>query len=249
MQTPSVVGGAAFDSRVAVSWSSSRPSTRVTPSWRNTAEVDLVGPGQVAGVRVGHRRPLVGLAHLDDDDRHPLPGGVVGGQHERAPVLEALDVGGDDPDVGLVGEPAGEVGELQVDLVARRRPRAQVQAQLLGLVDRPALVSALGDEGDGPAGVVLVEGLEGVQVRVGAEQAGVASGHQLVELGLQGGALVTGLGETGGEDDGEARASWPAPPRRRRPRHRPGSRPCRGRRGRRARCAGTADRRSPPGSG
>ena len=39
MQTPSVVGGAARDSSIAVSWSSSSPSTRVTPYWRNTAEV------------------------------------------------------------------------------------------------------------------------------------------------------------------------------------------------------------------
>ncbi len=44
MQTPSAVGGAARDSSVAVSWSSSRPSTRMTPNWRNTAEVTASEP-------------------------------------------------------------------------------------------------------------------------------------------------------------------------------------------------------------
>ena len=71
---------------------------------------------------------------------------------QRAAVLEPLDVGGDDADLVLVGEPGGEVGELEVDLVAGRRPVRQGDADLLGLEDRPALVPALGDERDGRPG-------------------------------------------------------------------------------------------------
>ena len=81
-----------------------------------------VGARELAGVGAGHRRARVGAPDLHAHDRHAGRGRVVGGEVQRAAVLETLDVGRDHAGVGLVGEPAGEVGELEVDLVARRRP-------------------------------------------------------------------------------------------------------------------------------
>ncbi len=162
-----------------------------------------VGPGEVTGVRLRHRRPLVGLAHLHHHERHALPRGVVGGQHQRAAVLEPLDVGRDHAHLGVVGEPAGEVGELEVDLVAGRGPGRDPQPELLGLEHRPPLVPALGDEGDRPAGVARGEGLERVQVRVGPEQVGGGRRHQSRQLLLTPGTGSSGLGETGREDHRE----------------------------------------------
>ena len=117
-----VFSGRVRASAADTSSSSSRPSTRVTPNWRNTARRDRVGTGEVAGVRLRHRAAGLGLADLHHHDRLAQLRGVVGGEHQRAAVLEALDVARDHADLGLVGEVAGEVGELEVDLVAGRRP-------------------------------------------------------------------------------------------------------------------------------
>ena len=168
---------------------------------------DGVGAGEVAGMRLGHGRALVGSSHLHDDHRRALRGGVVGRQHEGAAVLEALDVRGDHADLGLVGEVRGEVGELEVDLVAGRRPVRHRDAELLALEDRAALVPALGDERDRRAGQIGAELGERVQVGVGPEQAGVARGDELGEAGLELLAFGSGLGEAGREDHGEPGAA------------------------------------------
>ena len=61
---------------------------------------DGVGAGEVARVGLGHRPALVGAADLHHDERLAQLGRVVGGQHERAPVLEALDVAATTPTSG-----------------------------------------------------------------------------------------------------------------------------------------------------
>ncbi len=104
---------------------------------------------------------------------------VVGGEHEGAAVLEALDVAGDDADLGLIGEVGREVGELQVDLVARRCPMSQADADLLALEHRSPLMAGLRDQRDGWPGEVAAEGLERVQVGVRAEQPGLARGDEI----------------------------------------------------------------------
>jgi hypothetical protein len=159
----------------------------------------------VAGVGLGHRAPLVGAADLDHHDGNPGLGGLVGGQHQRASVLEAFDVGGDDADVGLGGEVGAEVGELEIGLVAGGRPVREPDADVLALEDRPALVPALGDEGDGLAREVVAEGLEGVEVGVGPEHVDVAVGDERLHAGLQALAFGPDLGEAGGEHHRELR--------------------------------------------
>ena len=130
---------------------------------------------------------------------------MVGGEHERAPVLEPFDVGGDHADLGLVGEVAREVGELEVDLVAGGRPVREADAELLALEDRPALVAALRHERDRGTGEVGAEVGEGVEVGVGAEQAGVAAAREPREPGLEHLAGGADLREPGREDDRELR--------------------------------------------
>ena len=144
-----------------------------------------VGAGEMTGVRLGHRATLARAADLDAHDRHAALRGVVGREHQRAAVLEALDVRGDHADVGLVDEVAGEVGELEVDLVAGRRPVAQGDAEVLCLEDRTALVPALGDERDLGRRQVVAERLERVEVGVRSEQVGVAGRDQVLEPLLQ----------------------------------------------------------------
>ena len=134
----------------------------------------------------------------------PGPGRVVGGEHQRAAVLEALDVGGDHADLGLVGEVAGEVGELEVDLVAGRRPVRERDAELLGLEHRAALVAALGDEGDRRPGEVVAERLERVEVGVRPEQVGARRSRPgRSSRSWSGLAVRAGLGEAGREDHRE----------------------------------------------
>ena len=154
-------------------------------------------------MRLRHRRALGGLAHLDDDDGLAGARRVVGGELEGAAVLEPLDVAGDHAHLVLVGEVAGEVGELEVDLVAGRRPVRQLHPEVLRLEDRPSLVPGLGDEGDGRPGQVVAERLEGVEVRVRPEQVRGAAVDELLQAPLELGARRARLGEAGGEDDGE----------------------------------------------
>ena len=130
-------------------------------------------------------------------------GGVVGGERERAPVLEPLDVGGDHAGVGQVGEVPGEVGELEVDLVAGRRPVVEADAELLGLEDRAPLVARLADQRDLPAGQVGAERLERVEVGVRSEEVEIAGLDQRGEPGLGRDPVGALLGEPGAEDDGE----------------------------------------------
>ena len=154
-------------------------------------------------MRLRHRTPGRGLADLDHHDRLAQPRRVVGGEHERAAVLETLDVAGDHTHLGLVREVAGEVGELEIDLVARRRPVRKANPDFLALEHRPALVSRLGDERDRRALEVGAEILERVEVGVGPEQAHVAAAHQSLESPLTAFALGAGLREPGREDHRE----------------------------------------------
>ena len=77
----------------------------------------VIGPGGLPGVAAGRPAARCRRADLEHGDRDTGPGAVVGGQHQGAAVLEALDVGGDGADLGLVGEPPGEIRELEVGLV------------------------------------------------------------------------------------------------------------------------------------
>ena len=120
------------------------------------------------GVGHGHGPALVGTAHLHDDEGHAPAGRVVRRQHEGTAVLEALDVGGDDTDLVLVGEVAHEVGDLEVDLVPGGCPVGERDAELLALEDRTTLMAALRDEGDLGRCQVVAEG----RVRVLGEPLG-----------------------------------------------------------------------------
>ena len=166
---------------------------------------DRVGAGQVAGVALGHRRAGVGAADLHHDDGLVQRRRVLGREHERATVLEALDVAGDDPDLGLVGEVGGEVRELEVHLVPGRGPVREPDADLLALEHGPALVAGLGDERDRRPVEVGAELLERVEVGVRAEEADVATPDQAFEAALERGAVLAGLAEPGGEDHRELR--------------------------------------------
>ena len=44
------------------------------PELREDGVVHGIRTGQMAGVGLGHRPPLVGAAHLDHDDGHPVLG-------------------------------------------------------------------------------------------------------------------------------------------------------------------------------
>jgi hypothetical protein len=163
-----------------------------------------VGAGEVAGVRLRHGASLVGAAHLDAHDRDAVARRLIGGQQQGAPVLEPLDVARDGSDLGPGGEVPGEVGELEVGLVAGRRPVRKADAELLTLEDGPALMAALGDQRDRPTGQVGAELLEGVEVRVGTEQMQLAPGDELLHLPLELLALGADLGEAGGEHHRES---------------------------------------------
>ena len=139
----------------------------------------------MTGVRLRHRLAGRGLADLHHHDRLAQLGRVVGGEHQRAAVLEALDVARDHADLGLVGEVAGEVGELEVDLVAGRRPVREPDPDLLALEHGPALVARLRDERDRRTVEVGAEVLERVEVRVRAEQAHVAAVHEFARGGVR----------------------------------------------------------------
>ena len=128
---------------------------------------------------------------------------MVGREHQRATVLEALDVAGDHPDLGLLGEVPGEVGEFQVDFVARRGPMREPDAHLLALEHGAALVAGLRDQRDRRPVEIRAELLERVEVRVGAEQPHIAAAHELLEPAFALRALGAGLGETGREDHRE----------------------------------------------
>jgi len=81
----------------------------------------------------------------------------------------------------------------------------QTDPELLPLEDRAALVPALGDERDRRALEIVAEIGERVQVRVRAEEAGVAVAGELGEARFE---RLTGradLGEAGGEDHRELR--------------------------------------------
>jgi hypothetical protein len=166
---------------------------------------DGVGTGEVAGVALGHRPPGLGPPDLHAHDRDTQRRAAVGRQLQRAPVLEPLDVRRHHADLGLRREPGGEVGELEVDLVAGRGPVGQPDAEVLGLEDRPALVPRLRDERDPPALDVVAEQLEGVEVGVGPEQVGARRLHQGRQRRLQRLAVGADLGEAGGEDHRVAR--------------------------------------------
>ena len=64
-------------------------------------------------------------------------------------------------------------------------------------------MAALGDEGDGLAGQVLAEDLEGVEVGVGPEDVEVTAGDDLLHLVLEPFTLRSHLGESGREHDRE----------------------------------------------
>jgi hypothetical protein len=166
---------------------------------------DRVGTGEVAGVRLGHRTALARAPDLHAHDGLSGLGRMVGGQHQGATILEAFDVGRDDADLRLVEEVLGEVGELEVGLVARGCPVRQGDALFLRLEHGAALVPALGDEGDLRRRQIVAERLERVQVRVRAEQVRAAAGDQVLEPLLQRLTLGSDLVEAGGEDDGVAR--------------------------------------------
>ncbi len=164
---------------------------------------DRVGPGEVARVALGHRAAGLGAADLHHHDRLLQLRGVIRGEHQRAAVLEAFDVAGDDADLVLVGEVAGEVGELEVDLVAGRRPVRETDAELLALEDRATLVAGLGHERDRRTFEVVTEALERVEVRVRPEEAHIAALDQLGQARLELLAVLARLREAGGEDDRE----------------------------------------------
>ena len=78
----------------------------------------------------------------------PCPAAASAAARSVLPVAKTLDVGGDRADFGLGGEPGGEVGELEVGLVAGGRPVREPDADFLRLEDGPALMPALRDERD-----------------------------------------------------------------------------------------------------
>ena len=163
----------------------------------------LVGAGQFAGVGGGGPCPGLGAADLDRDDGHPAPGRPVGGEQKGPSVLEPLDVTGDGPDLGALGEVGDEVRGLQVRLVAGGRPVGEPYAQLLEGEHGPPLVSRLRDQGDRGARQVVAEPLEGIQVGVGSEQSQPGPFHGRRQPRLRHRTGVAGLRVPGGEGDGE----------------------------------------------
>ncbi len=165
--------------------------------------VDSVRAGEVPGVGLCHRAAFVGATDLDRDDRHAPLRGLVGGEHERTPVAEALDVGGDGADALDVDVVADEVGPLEVGLVADRRPRLDADAEYLALGDRAALVAGLRDDHQLLAGKSLRPRLEDVEVGVRTDHAHGAArelGETCLGLVALGGA---DLAEAGREHDRE----------------------------------------------
>src|SRR2546423_960392 len=101
---------------------------------------DTFGSATMASRIFRPRSSPDGAPRLHRHDRHASLRGMIGGQHERPTVLEPFDVRGDDAYLGLIGEVPGEVGELEVGLVAHRRPVRHRYTEVLGLENRPALV-------------------------------------------------------------------------------------------------------------
>ena len=201
-------------SAAETSSSSSSPSTRVTPNWRNTAVVTASEPVRWPVWHCAIDAPVVGAADLHHHDRLAQLGRVVGGEHQRAPVLEALDVAGDHADLGLVGEVAAEVGELEVDLVAGRRPVREPDAELLALEHRPALVARLGDRArsTGPSRSSR-KSSNALRFVLGPSRRTSPAATSFVEPALELLALLAGLGEAGREDHRELGLALRAPPR------------------------------------
>src|SRR5438045_3107675 len=67
-----------------------------------------VRASELTGVRLAHRLARGCAADLHHHNGLAELGGVVGGEHQRAAVLETFDIARDDADLGLVGEVAGE---------------------------------------------------------------------------------------------------------------------------------------------
>ena len=180
------------------------------PELREDGVVHGIRTGQMPGVGLGHRPPLVGAAHLDHDDGHPVLGRRLGGQHEGAPVFEPLDVGGDGAGVGQAGVVADEVGELQVGLVADGGPGRDGDAQVLALRDRSPLEAGLGHDGQLLAADVLSPRLEDVEIGVRSQHTHRPRG-ELFQAPL---CVVTLLGphlrEAGGEHHGGPHAQLEA---------------------------------------
>ena len=141
-------GGRARANRAAVSWSSSRPSTRITPYCRIAASTTASAPVSLPVWEAAVRAPVSVRPTLTATTGTPRAGGPVGGEQEGAAVLEALDVAGDGADLGPLGEVGDEVGGLQIGLVAGGGPVGEADAEFLEGEDGAALVAGLGDQGD-----------------------------------------------------------------------------------------------------
>ena len=142
-------GGRARASRAAVSWSSSSPSTRITPNCRIAASTTVSAPVSLPVCEAAMPGARLGPADLDGHDGYAAARRAVRGEEEPAAVLEPFHVARDRPDLGLLGEVRDEVRGLQIRLVARGRPVREPYAQLLHRVEGAALVARLRDEGDG----------------------------------------------------------------------------------------------------
>ena len=156
-------------------------------------------------MRLGHRRALVGAPHLHGDDGDLAPCRRVGGELQGPPVLEALDVAGHGARGLEAREVVDEVGRLHVGLVAGRGPVGELDADLLPLEHRAALVAALGDQRDRLSREVLAEDLEGVEIGVRPEDVELTALDDPLHLLLEPLPLGSHLGEPGREDDGELR--------------------------------------------
>ena len=188
--------------------SSSSPSTRVMPNWRNTARRHRVGAGEVAGVRLGHRRPCVGAARPSRTrSARRAAAAWSAASMQRAAVLEALDVARRSRRrrAGRRSSAAKSANSRSTSLPVGAQCDMAMPRSWAWKIGRPWW-PALGDERDALAREVVAERLERVEVGVRPEQVGVADARRSrVEPLLQRLALGADLGEAGGEDHREAR--------------------------------------------